>query len=94
MAQATAPPRSIERLLRPTTRALIGLYLGDRDSFGYYSPRIVFEVCRRLQPQSFEFLRKAFYGRLSVDEIDSEGYEALQSGWEAWTHLRELRKVR
>jgi hypothetical protein len=65
-------------------RDLIGLYLGDRDSCGYYSPRIVFEVCQRTKPSSFSDLRQKFYGGLAVDDIDSDGYEVLERGFETW----------
>lgn len=86
MAQAT---RSI-----PPTRELIGLYLGDQDSYGYYSARIVFEVCRRIKPGSFETLRQRFYGTIPTEDIDPAGYETLEQGYEAWTHLRALRKAK
>jgi hypothetical protein len=74
MPQATAPP----------TKELIPLYLGDRDSYGYYSPRIVFEVCRRMKPSSLDLLRQRFYGQTAVDDIDPEGYETLERGFEIW----------
>lgn len=76
MAPATYP--------KPPIRELIALFRGTRDTLGYYSPILVREICRRGKPADFSALRTSVYGPLTPDEIDPDGMEALERGYEIW----------
>ena len=64
---------------------LVGLYLGDRDSLGYYQRELVAEICRRSNPSTFERLRTTVFGASPViEDIDPIAYEVLGEGYEQW----------
>lgn len=77
MAAATAYPAQ-------QARTLIALFLGDRDSTGYYHPFLIRELCRLRQPKDLDALRQFVYGPMPVDRIDPDGYETLERGYLMW----------
>lgn len=47
--------------VRPTVSLLVGLWHGDRHSFGYQSPALALEVARLKEPGSELLLLREFY---------------------------------
>jgi hypothetical protein len=76
---------------------LLGLYLGDEDSLGYYSPLLVLEICRRAPistVSTFERLRNCLWADTPLTEIDEVAYATLQDGYALWERLKRPRARR
>lgn len=70
------------------------LFLGDKLSLGYYHPNLIFELCRRIEPDTFERLRSYIFGvDTPITEIDSDAYETLREGYDWWAEQGRPRVI-
>ena len=66
------------------THELVALFVGDAETQGYASPKLVIAICKRYRPPDLNSLRGRIYPGVDWDDLSPIAAQAIKDGWAAW----------